>query len=156
MASFFDRPFDSTKVEPQTAFKPIPEGNYLALIKEASEEPTKKRDGKMLVLGLKILKEGPGKGRELKWRLNLENPNPQAVEIGHAQLSAVCRAIGVAVPKRCGDFVGKSLEIKVKVTRRNDKPDELTNEVAGVVLPDAAPAAGAPAAAQTDEKPPWG
>ncbi len=133
---FFDKPFDSSTVDPQTAYKPIPDGEYLVLIKSAAEEKTRDRTGSMLHLICKVLGDGPAKGREVHWRINLENKNPQAVEIGIKQLSAVCRATGIKQLMRPGELVNKSMTIKVTVAKRQDKPDELTNEVRGCILPD--------------------
>ena len=153
--SFFDRGFDASKVEPQGAYKPIPDGEYLFLIKAAAEEKTKKAGGLMLHLECKGLSEGPAKGRELHFRINLENANPQAVEIGQKQLSAVCRAVGVMVPKHPRDFVGKTMTLRIAVEKRADN-GALTNEIKGVVLPDEkkqeTAGSGTPAAG---ERPPW-
>jgi hypothetical protein len=154
---FFDKPFDSSTVDPQTAYKPIPDGEYLVLIKSAAEDKTKDRTGSMLHLTCKVLGDGPAKGKEIHWRVTLENKNPQAVEIGMKQLSAICRATGVKTLMRPGELVNKSMTIKVVVVPRSDNPKELTNDVRGVVLADEKKeqAAGTAGAAATDERPPW-
>ena len=43
--------------------------------------------------------DGPYKNRLLWSRLNLDNPNAQAVQIAQGELSAICRAVGVMQPK---------------------------------------------------------
>ena len=82
--SFFDTPFDSSKVDPAVAFKPLPNGDYLVMVKEGKSAPTK-AGGEMLHLVLKAL-EGQYKGRELHWRINVKNANPSCVEMGMKQV----------------------------------------------------------------------
>jgi hypothetical protein len=152
---FFDKPFDSSTVDPQTAYKPIPDGIYMTMVKSAIEEKTKDKTGSMLHLALKVLTDGPAKGREVHWRINLENRNPQCVEIGMKQLSAVCRATGVKQLMRPGELVNKTMVVKVSVQKRPDN-GELSNEVRGVVLEDEKQEQKAGGeAAKADEKPPW-
>jgi len=153
--SFFDKPFDATKVEPQGAWKPIPDGEYLCLIKSAAAEKTRDKTGEMLHLEMKVLNEGPSKNREVHWRINLENRNPQAVEIGLKQLSALCAACQLKGLSRPGEVVGKTITIKVAVVPRQDKPGEMSNEVRGIILAGDKAEAPAGAAAAAGERPPW-
>jgi hypothetical protein len=159
--SFFDKPFDATAVEPQGAWKPIPDGEYLCLVKSAAEEPTRDRKGSMLHMELSVLDAGPAKGRVVHYRITLENKNAQAVEIGQRQLTAVSLAAGFKRLDRPQQLVGKTIKFKIAVVPRDDKPTEMTNDVRGVILPDAAPAAPAPGGSAADAgapavaKPPW-
>ena len=89
--------FDATQVEPAAKFDPIPAGKYLAVITESEQKPTKAGTGHYLQLTFQI-QEGVHKGRILWARLNLDNPNATAVQIARAELSAICRAVGVTAP----------------------------------------------------------
>jgi hypothetical protein len=85
--------FDANAVEPSAPRDIIPPGEYLVQIVESEMADTKRGDGQMLKLTMDIL-EGPHAGRKLWDRLNLVNPNAQAVEIAQRTLSAICHATG--------------------------------------------------------------
>jgi hypothetical protein len=157
--SFFATKFDASKVAPQEAFKPLPDGEYQILITKCKEELT--RDGTGLLLHYEgQVVDGPCKGRVIHDRITLRNKNPTAVEIGQRQLSALCHATGIMVPTGAHVFVQKVIRIKVKVVARKDKPGEMANEVAGIILPEAKPAAAAstlpPSTAPAGDAPAWG
>ncbi len=86
--------FNANQVEPTSDFEPITAGKYLAIITESELKPTKSGSGSYLQLTFQIL-EGEYKGRFLWSRLNLHNANATAVQIAQAELSAICRAVGV-------------------------------------------------------------
>jgi hypothetical protein len=77
--------------------------------------------------------------------------NETAVKIARAELSAICRAVGVMAPKDSIELHDLPLVIKVKVKRRKDT-EELQNEIAGYEPKDAV--AGKPVQATTST-PPW-
>jgi hypothetical protein len=85
--------FDANSVAPRQEFTTLDPGEYLAMIVASEVSENAKRDGSFLKLELEII-DGPAKGRKLFDRLNLNNPNAQAVEIAKATLSAICHAIG--------------------------------------------------------------
>lgn len=85
--------FDATNVAPSDDFSPIPAGDYLAVITESEVKPTKAGTGSYLALTFEIT-EGPSKSRKQWANLNLQNPNPKAVEIAQRELSAICHAAG--------------------------------------------------------------
>ena len=154
--------FDASKVDPASSFDPIPAGKYIAVISESEMKPTKSGNGHYLELTLEI-GEGQYKGRKLWARLNLDNPNAQAVQIARGELSAICRAVGVLQPKDSCELHNLPLSIKVACRKRDDT-DEITNEIKGyerkeaafsppVSMPGSAPAA--PAAQATKPAPPW-
>jgi len=74
-------------------FSPLPSGEYPVIVEESEFRDTKAGDGHYLFLQLSII-DGHGKNRKLFDRLNLDNPNPQAVEISKKQLASLCRAVG--------------------------------------------------------------
>ncbi|MBY0490667.1 MAG: DUF669 domain-containing protein [Gemmatimonadaceae bacterium] len=90
----FGGEFDATTVEPTTPMDVLPDGDYPVLIEASEWRKTKKGDGAFLEL-THVVCDGPMKGRKLWDRLNLQNPNTQAVEIAQRTLSAICHATGV-------------------------------------------------------------
>jgi hypothetical protein len=142
--------FDANTVEPRKPFEPLPAGKYLAVITESAFEPTSKRTGHFLKLTFEII-EGEHKGKKLFARLNLDNPNSQAVQIAKAELSAICRAVGVMAPNDSTDLHDLPLVIHVRCKKRADT-DEITNEIAGYAKKESPAAANAPPAAGP---PPW-
>jgi hypothetical protein len=142
--------FDATKVEPTTVFDPIPAGKYLAMITASEMKANKAGTGRFLELAFTII-EGEYKNRQLWARLNLENPNELAMKIAQAELSAICRAVGVTTPNDSVELHNLPIVIRVRCTRRRDT-DELTNEVRGYEKKDAV--TGRPQQATTNT-PPW-
>lgn len=114
--------FDANNVEPNAPRDPIPAGWYKAVIAESIEKPTKAQTGSYLQLTLEVI-EGDHAGRKVFERLNLNNPNQQAVEIAQRSLSGICRAVGVMTPRTSNDLHDKPMMIKVKVTPPKDGYD---------------------------------
>ena len=143
--------FDANQVEPSADFEPIPAGKYLAVITESEMKPTKAGTGHFLQLTFQII-EGDYKNRLLWARLNLDNPNATAVQIARAELSAICRAVGIMTPNDSIELHNLPLIIHVKCKRRDDT-GEITNEIKGYSKKDTPPSA--PAAATPNSTPPW-
>lgn len=91
--AFLGGTFDASQVEPQGDFTPVPPGEYKVQIISSEMVETSAKTGHMLKLELEII-EGDQAGRKLYDRLNLDNPNSQAVEIAQRTLSAICHAVG--------------------------------------------------------------
>jgi Protein of unknown function (DUF669) len=144
------RGFDASSVEPIVEFEPLPAGKYPAAIIESELKPNKAGTGSYLQLTQEIL-EGPYKGRRLWSRLNLENPNPLAVQIARAELSAICRAVGVLAPNDSTELHNLPMVIQVRCRKRQDT-GEMTNEVTAYSQRTAATPATSPAVNST---PPW-
>ena len=142
--------FNAHDVDPTTEFDPIPAGKYLAIITDSEMKPTKTGSGSYLQLTFEVL-DGPCKGRKLWARLNLDNPNQTAVKIAQAELSAVCRAVGVMQPRDSIELHDLPLTISVRCKKRDDT-GEITNEIKGFEKKDAAAGQPQQAAAST---PPW-
>lgn len=132
--------FDANNVPPATGFEPVPAGKYLAVITESEMKPTKAGNGQYLEFIFEII-EGPHKGRRLWARLNLENPNAQAVQIAKAELSAICRAVGVMAPRDSTELHNLPLVIAVKCRKRADT-GEISNEIGAYTKKDSPPPAG--------------
>lgn len=120
--------FNAAEVEPAMGFEPIPDGDYTVMVDKAEEKETARKNGVQLVLQLRVL-EGKYAKRTLFARINLQNPSPKCVEIGRAELSAVCRATGVMTPKAPHEFCNRTCVVRVKVAERSDGKG-LTNEIA--------------------------
>ncbi|QOJ04309.1 MAG: DUF669 domain-containing protein [Planctomycetia bacterium] len=148
--------FNATDVDPNFSFEPVPQGKYLAVITDSEMKETKNRDGRYLELTFQII-EGDHRERMLWSRLNLENANATAVKIARAELSAICRSVGVLAPKDSVELHNVPLVITVGHKKRDDN-GELTNVIKGYERKGAASAAAPrPAAAATagNGKAPW-
>jgi len=143
--------FDANQVEPSNDFEPIPGGKYPAVITESEQKSNKAGTGSYLNLTFQII-DGPYKNRLLWARLNLDNPNGTAVQIARAELSAICRAVGVLAPNDSVELHNLPLVIHVKCKKRPDI-GEIVNEIKGFSKKDqpAVPAA----AATANATPPW-
>lgn len=85
--------FNANEVPPEESRELIPAGNYLALIENSELVTTKAGTGTMLALTFSIL-EGPYQHRKVFTRLNVQNQNAVAEQIGQRQLSQLCHAVG--------------------------------------------------------------
>ena len=121
--------FDANKVTPATDFEPLPEGKYLAVITDSEMTPTKRGNGRYLEFTFEVI-DGPHRGRRLWSRHNLDNPNPQAVQIAQGELSAVCRAVGVMRPKDSIELHNLPLLVSV-IRKRRDDTGDVVNEIRG-------------------------
>jgi len=145
--------FNANEVPPAEALEAVPAGKYIAVITDSEVKPTKSGTGHFLELTFEII-EGELKGRKVWARLNLDNPNAQAVQIARGELSAICHAVGVMQPKDSAELHNLPLEISVRCKKRDDM-DELSNEIKGYAKKDfqSTPATSAPQAKK--DTPPW-
>ncbi len=144
--------FNANEVDPNFAFDPVPSGKYLAVVTESEMKPTKSGVGQYLQFTFQII-EGEYKTRLVWTRLNLDNPNATTVKIARAELSAICRAVGVPSPKDTVELHNIPLVITVGQKKRDDT-GEMGNVIKGYAKKDAA---GARPAASTSANgaPPW-
>ena len=142
--------FDANTVEPSKPFEAIPAGKYLAVISASEMKANKANTGQFLELVFTII-EGEYQNRQLWLRLNLSNPNEIAMKIAQADLSAICRAVNVLVPRDSCELHNLPMLIKVNCKKRKDT-DEITNEVKSFEPREVA--VGAPQQAATGT-PPW-
>lgn len=151
--------FNASNYDPMETFEAIPAGDYVAIATDSEQKPTKAGTGSYLQITWEII-EGEFKGRKLWSRLNLENTNVTAVEIAQRELATICRAVGVLQPRDSEELHGKPVTLKVGVEKRKDN-DEMTNRIKGYSAVGGngsatpAPAAAAPAAPSTSNKPAW-
>lgn len=155
--AFIGGTFDASSVEPSAPFEIIPAGDYRVQITNSSMESTKAGTGSFLKLELEIM-DGQQAGRKIFDRLNLDNPNAQAVEIAQRTLSAICHAVGVLTVSNSEDLHLRPMTAKVKVVERKDRAGEVSNEIGGY-RPDGstAPSGATQNAAATAaaSAPPW-
>lgn len=148
----FGGEFDATTVEPSAPMEVLPDAFYPMVISASKWEKTKKGDGAFLELTLTVV-EGPMKGRKVWDRLNLQNPNTQAMEIAQRTLSAICHATGVLKVTDSSQLHDLPMEVKVIVKSGERGP---MNEVKGykkLAAVTAAPVAKAVASAPASA--PW-
>ncbi|MBN2448153.1 MAG: DUF669 domain-containing protein [Phycisphaerae bacterium] len=143
--------FNANDVDPNFAFEPIPAGKYLAVITESEMKATKSGVGQYLQFTFQVI-EGEYQGRLVWARLNLDNPNATTVKIARAELSAICRAVGVLAPKDSVELHNLPLVITVGHKKRADN-DELVNVLKAYAKKEAV-TSRAPATAGTNT-PPW-
>ncbi|MCK9327694.1 MAG: DUF669 domain-containing protein [Bacteroidales bacterium] len=99
--------FDANDIEP-VAFEPLPAGEYKAIIVASEMKRTKDGNGRYLMLSLQVI-DGEYANRIVFDRLNLDNPNTQAVRIAQAGLASICRAVGVMTPRDSAELHDKPL-----------------------------------------------
>jgi pentose-5-phosphate-3-epimerase len=149
--------FDADQV-PESEFAPLPEGDYVAVISESEQKPTKAGDGSYVKLKIEIV-DGDYKGRVLFENLNLQNKNETAVAIAKRALADICLAVDVPRPTNTAQLHNKPMLIQVKCEKRKDI-DEIQNRIKKYLnlsgVSRVAPAATATASAAADPKtPPW-
>lgn len=85
---------DVSNVAPSAGgYEPIPAGHYPAQITDSEVKETKAGTGSYLSLEYTLIGDSYA-GRKIWLNLNLDNPNPKAVEIAEQQLAAICDSIG--------------------------------------------------------------
>ena len=147
--------FDANAVEPNGTFDPLPADWYKTVITASEEKPTKAKTGSYLEMKLEVI-EGEYKGRLLFERLNLNNPNDQAVSIAQGTLSAICRATGVMTPKDSQDLHDKPIMVKV-VVKPADGQYSASNDIKGYEAPGGGGGNNTTPTPETnnDSRPPW-
>jgi len=161
--------FNASAVEPDTGFDPIPAGDYPVIITDSELKQTKAGTGHYLQCTLQVI-DGPFANRLLWHRLNIQNPNKTAEDIGQRQLSALCRAVGkmqvadsaelhgipfiARVVVKADDYYGNSNEVKsVKAMQAAGQPQA---QPAFQAPPQPAPAQQAPQQQSAPAgTPPW-
>ena len=121
--------FNAANVEPDTGFDPIPAGDYTVIINDSDMKQTKSGNGYYLQCTLQVI-DGPFANRLLWHRMNIQNPNQTAQDIGQRQLSALCRAVGKMQVADSAELHG--IPFIARVTVRQDDNYGNSNEVKSV------------------------
>jgi hypothetical protein len=104
--------------ETQEDRSPFPAGDYLMHIVKTEMKQTKAKTGHYLSIHFKIL-EGDYAGRMMFTNLNLDNPNPVAVDIANKELNSICQACGLEGVEDSDEL----LQIPMVVTAKVDPGD---------------------------------
>ena len=150
--AYFGGSFDASQVEPKGDYRPVPPGEYKVQITSSEFCQTSTGNGHQLKLEMEIL-EGDQAGRRLYDRLNLDNPNAQAVEIAQRTLSAICHATGKLQVNDSVDLHLVPMSIQVGVKPPKDGYSE-KNTIRYLVPDKTAPAAHQPAPAPSQSAAP--
>lgn len=110
--------FNSNDV-PANEFESLPPGDYLTQIIESEVKPTKKKDGKQLILVFEVIAGSMERRRHWE-RLNIENPNPKAQTIAHQALAQLGNAVGVPIINDSEELHFKPVTIRLKVKKNDD------------------------------------
>lgn len=140
--------FNAAEVAPETEYKPLPAGEYVAMIVESSLENTKAGTGQYLKMKFQIV-DGEHKGRAIFDNLNINNPNQKAIEIARGRLSAICHAVNRLQIQASEELHNLPLKIKVGL-EPNMNNDGFNNIIKAVMplnaMPQQSPAMTQPAA----------
>ena len=123
--------FNASQVQPQTAFDNLPVGWYVAKIVESEMKPASKPGASYLELVHEIIAPQDYAGRKLWNRLNLVNPNQQAVDIAWQTMSAICHATNVIQAQDTQQLHNIPLEVKVGMSKVTEQYPEPRNEIKG-------------------------
>lgn len=119
--------YDATD-EPLEEFQPLPVGEYLAAIEDSVFKDTKNGQGKYLHLTWVIV-SGEFKGRKIFSRLNLKNPNTQAVQIARREFASIREATGILEPTDSQQLHGIPCQITVACEKSDWNGQERINNV---------------------------
>lgn len=120
--------FDTSSVEPAAGFYALPAGWYPVQVSNAEIQDTKSGTGKYLKLELEVIGDIHS-GRKVFARMNIVNPNPQAVQIAMRELAAVGQALNLAAITDTAELIGGQLQVKLVV--KAEAGQEPQNEVKG-------------------------
>lgn len=121
--------FNAGQYEPSTGAADVLEtGVYSVQIVNSEVKQTKAGNGYMLVLTLSCLDPG-FTGRRLTARLNIQNPNAQAMEIAMRELSAISHVVGILNWTDTQQLHGRPFKVSVEKKERDDKPGSFNNEI---------------------------
>lgn len=112
--------FNANEVQGErTDFSALPPGNYLVAITDSTMKQTKAGNGEYLQLEMEV-QSGPFQGRKIWERLNLQNPNAQAVEIARKTLKEICLACNRPIIQASEELHGIPMLADVKVEKGKD------------------------------------
>ena len=154
MADLNDLNFNANDVDPDAGFPVLPAGEYDVAIADVSRKQTKDNTGAYLKLDFQIL-NGEHQNKHLFENLNMWNANATAVKIAKANLSAICRAVGILTPKDSSEFIGKTLRVKIRIKKGNDEFGDQNRITKYMPRTGTAPVGAAPATAGVSGNNPW-
>ena len=155
--------FDATQVQPAIDVTCLPAGWYPVVVTATEMRQTSAGTGAYLQATLRVV-DGPHKNHIILHRMNVQNPNPTAVEMANRVLSALCHAMHKLRITDTEELHGTPVEALLTVQPPRQHPT--TGESYGAsndvrtyrsLAPGAAPAAPVPTqqpAQQTTWQPP--
>lgn len=120
--------FKATDYAQVKSWEPLPEGWYLCVIEDSEERQTKAGTGSYYNLKFNVVQK-EGNGRVFWTMLNINNPNPKAVEIAKGQLHEIMRAIGLEEIKDTVQLHNKPIMVKLKVVHDDWKNEDVNKPV---------------------------
>lgn len=141
------------------SFGPLPAGEYEMMIVKSETKPTKALTGHYLELEMHVI-AGEHSGRRHWERLNLDNPNQQAVKIAEESLAKLCIAIGADDVEDSEQLHDQPFVAEIGIDKKDDQRNVIWGykAIGGHInnaKPKAAPAP-APSAAPAKAAKPWG
>lgn len=112
--------------ELENSFEALPSGDYIVVIEDSDIVQTKSGDGHYIKLTYQII-DGNFKGSKLFENINIDNPNPQAVQIAKKTLNSIGVAINLSTIKDTSEMHDVPLAITVAV--RESKEYGKTNVI---------------------------
>ena len=106
--------FDANQHAPNEGLELINEGWHPGIITHSEIKANNAKTGHYLELEVTLTPPDMQAGQKTWARLNVDNPNPKAVEIANGELSAICRATGVMVITDSVQLHGIPLQFRVK------------------------------------------
>jgi len=162
LAQFIPGGFNASAVEPQTPrdTEPLPAGLYTVEITNADVKPLKSGNGVGLEIECTVIDPAPFARRKIWQTLNIQHSNPQAEQIGQSQLSALCRAVGIAQLDDSDQLFQRIVKVRTKIRAAQGnyaaKAEIASFEPAGAALPATPQQPAAPARQATPAAaPPW-
>jgi len=162
MARLFTPANTENNNEGMNDYSAIPVGDYAGMIVKSQMKKTKAGDGSYLDLQIRII-DGKYKGRILFDKLNLDNPNPVAVQIANKTMNSICQACEKVAVEDSEELHGIPMSLKVgktKATAAYPESNKITlyGKYTGDYQPgdESTTAAGPSTAAEGKSKtPPW-
>ena len=123
--------FDATQVAPNTGGQDVlPTGVYDVIIVSSEMKPTKRNDGWYIEFGYSVT-AGEYAGKRITDRINIQNPNQQAVEIGYGQLSALSHCVGKTSWQDTVELHQLPFKVRIEMAPRQDDATKQGNNVLG-------------------------
>ena len=127
------------------------------MIVKSETKPTKANNGHYLELEMHII-SGQHSGRRHWERLNLDNPNAQAVKIAQESLAKLCMAIGLDDVEDSEQLHDQPFVAEIGIDKKDDQRNVIWGykSIGGLAAKPKAAPAPAPAAAPAKAAKPWG
>lgn len=144
--------FTLTEEDYKNNYSPLPAGEYPVVVTDTEIKPTKEGTGKFVKVTHQVV-DGPYNGKFIVNNINIQNPNPVAVEISKKTLAKIEKALGLPVGGLQNHEQMRGVPVRVHLTVKQDDKYGPGNEIKNYLpyLPDSAPAG----TGLEEEKKPW-